>query len=577
MSESKAAIKAWTKTQARLGLRAVRPSIVLGIVSSLTGAAQFWCVANILGPALTDFVTPSGHGAGTPVPVWPLPAFVFLALLRIAINFLSENASAMAGRRARSRLRNEVLGSIVGAGPAVLRHAHSGALAALAVDRIEALDGYFTRWAPASVLWVASPFVLAVLTAFVQPRAALILALCGLFVPFAQALFGIGAAVASRKQFLAMTRLQARFLDRMRGIATIVLAGRADDEAQRLGQAADDLRKRTMKILRVAFLSSASIDCAMIVALILIVLIDGRHVQAAIHTTDAATFRSMVTASLFALLIVPEFFAPLRGLALAYQDRALVQGAAEDILALPEVAATAETHQLRVAADDGVAIAFENVSFVWDEARGQALDDVSFSVAAGETVILSGPSGAGKSTVMELLLGFIKPTAGRITFNGVDMQTIAPTSLMRLISWIGQRPVLFAGSLRENILFARPDATEEELEQAVHAASVDRFLDSLPDGIETMIGEGGFGLSGGQAQRIAIARAYLKNAPVLLLDEPTAYLDPVTEGDVFESLETLAQHRTVILASHSTALQVFQGQRIELSEGRIADAGGEAG
>ncbi|NHN91662.1 thiol reductant ABC exporter subunit CydD [Acetobacter sicerae] len=577
MSESKAAIKAWTKTQARLGLRAVRPSIVLGIVSSLAGAAQFWCVANILGPALTDFVTPSGHGAGAPVPVWPLPAFVVIALLRIAINFLSENASATAGRRARSRLRNEVLGSIVGTGPAVLRHAHSGALAALAVDRIEALDGYFTRWAPASVLWVASPFVLAVLTAFVQPRAALILALCGLFVPFAQALFGIGAAVASRKQFLAMTRLQARFLDRMRGIATIVLAGRADDEAQRLGQAADDLRKRTMKILRVAFLSSASIDCAMIVALILIALIDGRHVQAAIHTTDAATFRSMVTASLFALLIVPEFFAPLRGLALAYQDRALVQGAAEDILALPaEVASTGETHQLRVAADEGVAIAFENVSFIWDEARGRALDDVSFSVAAGETVILSGPSGAGKSTVMELLLGFIKPTAGRITFNGVDMQTIAPTSLMRLISWIGQRPILFAGSLRENILFARPDATEEELEQAIRAASVDGFLLSLPDGIETMIGEGGFGLSGGQAQRIAIARAYLKNAPVLLLDEPTAYLDPVTEGDVFESLETLTRNRTVILASHSTALQEFQGQRIELSNGRIAGAGGEA-
>ncbi|MFT8804880.1 MAG: thiol reductant ABC exporter subunit CydD [Acetobacter aceti] len=576
MNESKAAIKVWTRAQARLGLRAVRPSIMLGIVSSLAGAAQFWCVANILGPALTDFVTPSGHGAGTPVPVWPLPAFVLIALARIAISFLSENASATAGRNARSRLRNEVLGSIVGAGPAVLRHAHSGALAALVVDRIEALDGYFTRWAPASVLWVASPAVLVVLTALVQPGAALVLALCGLFVPFSQALFGIGAAVASRKQFLAMTRLQARFLDRMRGIATIVLAGRADDEAQRLGQAADDLRKRTMKILRVAFLSSAAIDCAMIVALILIALIDGRHVQAAIHTTDAATFRTMVTSSLFALLIVPEFFVPLRGLALAYQDRALVQGAAADILALPEeTASSGETRQLRVASNEGIAIAFENVSFVWDEARGRALDDVSFSVAARETVILSGPSGAGKSTVMELLLGFIRPTSGRITFNGVDMQTIAPTSLMHLISWIGQRPILFAGSLRENILFARPDASEEELEQAICAASVDRFLGSLPDGIETMIGEGGFGLSGGQAQRIAIARAYLKNAPVLLLDEPTAYLDPVTEGDVFESLETLARNRTVILASHSTALQAFQGQRIELADGRIA--GGEAG
>ncbi|NHN87249.1 thiol reductant ABC exporter subunit CydD [Acetobacter conturbans] len=576
MSESKAAIKAWTRAQARLGLRAARPSIILGIVSCLTGAAQFWCMANILGPTLTDFVTPDGHGAGVPIPLWPLAGFAVAAILRTAINFTSENASATAGRKARSRLRNEVLGSIVGTGPAVLRHAHSGALAALAVDRIEALDGYFARWAPASVLWIAAPAVLVVLTALVQPRAALILALCGATVPFAQALFGIGAAVASRKQFLAMTRLQSRFLDRMRGIATIVLAGRADEEAARLAQAADDLRRRTMKVLRVAFLSSASIDFAMILALILIALSDGRHAQQAIHTTDAASFRALVTDSLFALLIVPEFFAPFRGLALAYQDRALVQGAAEDILALPEVPETGVTEHVRTLRGEAITIAFEDVSFTWDEARGTALEHVSFTARAGETLVLVGPSGSGKSTIMELLLGFIQPTDGRITFNGVDMQSIAPEARSSLISWIGQRPVLFAGSLRENILFAKPDASQEDLAAALRAAAVDNFLTALPDGLETMIGEGGFGLSGGQAQRVAIARAYLKNTPVLLLDEPTAYLDPVTEADVFESLQQLARNRTVILASHSTAVHMFRGQRVDLLQGRVAARQGAA-
>ncbi|MFT8718731.1 ABC transporter ATP-binding protein/permease [Acetobacter sp.] len=576
MSESKAAIKNWTKAQARLGLKAARPSIILGIAASMVGAAQFWCIANILGPALTDFVTPEGHGGATPIPLWPLAGFVITAVLRVAIGFTNENLAATTGRRARSRLRNEVLGSIVGAGPAVLRHAHSGALAALAVDRVEALDGYFSRWAPASVLWIAAPFVLIVLTALVQPRAALILAICGAAVPFAQAVFGIGAAVASRKQFLAMTRLQARFLDRMRGIATIVLAGRADDEAARLAEGADDLRRRTMKVLRVAFLSSASIDCAMIVALILIALIDGRHAQQAIHATDAVGFRALVTDSVFALLIVPEFFAPFRGLALAYQDRALIQGAAEDVLALPEAAEVNGGEHVRVIGGPAVTIAFENVSFVWDEARGPALQNVSFVAQAGETLILTGPSGSGKSTIMELLLGFISPTSGRITFNNVDVKTLSPDARASLISWIGQRPVLFAGSLRENILFAKPDASEAELAAALRAAAVDRFLTVLPDGLETMIGEGGFGLSGGQAQRIAIARAYLKNAPVLLLDEPTSYLDPVTEADVFDSLRQLAVNRTVILASHSTAVGGFHGHRVDLQQGQVVENRGAA-
>ncbi|NHO54261.1 thiol reductant ABC exporter subunit CydD [Acetobacter estunensis] len=567
MSESKAAIKAWTGAQRRMGLRSARPSILIGLATGLIGAFQMWCIACLLGPVLSGLV---GQASQSTPPAWPLIGFAVAACVRIVLGIVGETASARAGRVARSRLRREVLTTFVGNGPAILRHAHSGALAALVVDRIESLDGYFTRWAPASVLWIAVPFCLLLVTLCVQPHAALILGICGAAVPFAQAAFGIGAAVASRNQFLAMTRLQARFLDRVRGIATIVLSGRTEDEATRLQAAADELRQRTMKILRVAFLSSASIDCAMVVALILIALTDGRHAALMAQGGDTGAFRHLVTDSLFALLIVPEFFAPLRSLALAYQDRALVQGAAEDVLALPEAPQPAQGQTVRSVEAHGITIAFENVSFTWDEARGPALDHVSFVAPAGETLILAGPSGSGKSTIMELLLGFVKPESGRITFNGADMQTIVPDALARMISWIGQKPVLFAGSLRENILFARPDATEEELAAAVHAAAVDRFLDVLPDGLETMIGEGGFGLSGGQAQRIAIARAYLRNAPILLLDEPTAHLDPTTEADVFESLIRLTLRRTVILASHSTAVHMFHGRRVDLSHGHVS-------
>ena len=316
-----------------------------------------------------------------------------------------------------------------------------------------------------------------------------------------------------------MTRLQSRFLDRVRGIATIVLAGRAEDETRKLAQAAEELRVRTMKVLRVAFLSSATIDCAMVTALILLAIMEGRIALTMQAQGFTPGFEHSVTAGLFALLVVPEFFAPLRALALAYQDRAHAQGAASAILDLPEARAVPAPDGARTVQAHGIMLAFDNVSFTWDPARGPALQHISFTVPAGETLVLAGASGSGKSTIMELLLGFIEPDEGRILLNGAPLATIVPDALSRMVSWIGQRPVLFAGTLRDNILFARPDADEEALNAAIRSASVDTFLKDLPDGLETRIGEGGFGLSGGQAQRIAIARAYLKNTPVLLLDE----------------------------------------------------------
>ena len=175
-------------------------------------------------------------------------------------------------------------------------------------------------------------------------------------------------------------------------------------------------------------------------------------------------------------------------------------------------------------------MAFEDVHLTWDPARGPALNGLSFRVPAGETLVLAGPSGAGKSTVIEILLGFVRPDRGRVTINGADIADLVPQALARLTAWIGQRPVLFAGTIRDNIRFARPEATDAEVEEAARSARVSEFAAALPDGLDTRVGEGGYGLSGGQAQRVAIARAFLKNAPLLLLDEPTAHLDPATEA-----------------------------------------------
>jgi ATP-binding cassette subfamily C protein CydD len=261
----------------------------------------------------------------------------------------------------------------------------------------------------------------------------------------------------------------------------------------------------------------------------------------------------------------------LRAFAAAYQDRQHATGAAESLIDLPALPPPAPRPVREVEAR-GVAVAFENVTLSWDPARGPAIDRLSFFVAPGEMLVIAGPSGAGKSTIMELLLGFVHPDAGKILLNGYDMETITPQARAALTGWIGQKPMLFAGSIRDNIRFARPDATDAELDTAARNARVTDFADALPQGLDTPIGEGGYGISGGQAQRVAIARAFLKNAPLLLLDEPTAHLDPATEQEVLASLRRLAVGRTVVMASHSAAAHAFGGRRLDVRAGRAANA-----
>ncbi len=558
MQDSKRAARAWTREQTRLGRRAALPVLAYGVAGLAVAVAQAGCVAYVLAAVI--------GGSHEGVALY-LAAFALLILLRAWLQFSAETAAFEAGAAGRRRMRADALARLLAAGPALLRSAHSAELTALVVDRVEALEGLFGRWVPAVALAFAGPGLVLLLACAVDPFAALVLLLAGLLVPLGQAVAGLGAAAASRGQFLAMERLQARFLDRVRGIATIVLAGRAEDEARALARSADDLRVRTMRVLRVAFLSSAALDCAMAAALVVIALHD---------RTALAGGRGSPFIALFSLLLVPEFFAPLRGFAAAYQDRMHATGAAEALIDLPPLPLPKPPAAIRTIEARGLALAFENVRLVWDESRPPALDGLSFFVAPGEMLVLAGPSGAGKSSVIELLLGFVRPTEGRILINGHDIADIVPEALARLTAWIGQKPTLFAGTIGDNIAFAKPDATPAQIEDAARLARISDFTDHLPLGLDTVIGEGGYGLSGGQAQRVAIARAFLKNAPLLLLDEPTAHLDPATEADVLASLKRLALGRTVVMASHSAAAHAFGGRRLDLRHGRAGEARGAA-
>ena len=534
--------------------------VALGLCGTAAAIGQAWCIARLLAPAL--------GGATTGWPIWAA-GFGVLAMLRAALAYVLERLGFETGAAARRRIRSSLFGGLFTQSPVASGVLSPGAMSALAFDHVEALDGYFGRWIPAAALAIAAPVLVAVAVLSVDPYAALLLGVAGLLVPFGMALAGIGAAAASRRQFLALSRLQARFLDRVRGLATIVLAGQGEAEALRLESAATELSRRTMRILRVAFLSSAALDVAAVTALVVLAIRFAGEEQSGVLLDPAA--------AIFPLLLVAEFFAPLRSFAAAYQDRLQATGAADELAAAPSPSGLPPTSRaIRTVEARGVSLSFDDVTVVRDPSRGPVLQGLSFRVPAGETVILVGPSGAGKTTVIELLLGFLKPERGRIVLNGADLASITAPALSRMIAWIGQRPVLFAASIRDNIRFGRDDATDAEIAEAVRAAGLDELVEHLPNGLDTMIGEDGYGLSGGQAQRVAIARAMIRDAPLVLLDEPTAHLDPATEADVLDSLRRLTVGRTVVLASHSSAAAAFPGRRIVLADAQVSQEAGAA-
>jgi ATP-binding cassette, subfamily C, bacterial CydD len=556
--------KIWLQAEKKRGQRAAAMPVLLGGAQVLLGIFQAFCAAQLLAAVL--HLAPRGMNM-----VLYAVGFALFAALRALAQARAERLGFERGAAARRRLRNDVLSTLLALGPAGLRAKHSAELAATAVDRVEAMDGFHARWIPVTTLAMAGPGLVGLAALLADWRSGVVLLLAGALVPVAMAIAGIGAGVAAKRQFLAMTRLQVRFLDRIRGISTIVLSGRAADEAQALAAAANELRARTMRVLRVAFLSSTALDLAAASALVVIVI---RF--SALLRGDLA----LAPTALFILLLVPEFFAPLRAFSAVYADRMGAEAVAEEFAALPVPPALVPPAEIRSVAARGLALAFENVSFTWDSTRGAVLENLSFRVNSGEILLLTGASGSGKSTIIDLILGFITPETGKVTINGAELATLVPAARTRMLGWIGQKPMIFAGTIEDNIRFGRPEAGEQALADAIRAAHLGELIAALPEGIKTPLGEGGFGLSGGQAQRIAIARAFLKDAPLLLLDEPTSHLDPAVERDVLDSIKRLAVGRTVILASHSAQAMEFArnsgARRLDLDALRHARVRGVA-
>lgn len=427
----------------------------------------------------------------------------------------------------------------------------SGQLATQAVDAVEALDGFVARFLPARRAAAIAPILVLAATACASRVAAVILA--ATLLPFVAAMILAGGAAAdeSRRQFLALHRLSARFADRVRALP-VVLAFRAETrETQAIGAAAQELAERTMRVLRIAFLSSAALEFFAALSVALVAVYCGFSLLGLLPFAAPETLS--LPRAFFVLALAPEFYAPMRRLAAAYHDKQGAETAAETLMPLGEPG-----RAVPVAAAAGV-LTLRDVTIHYPGSDAPAVSRLSLSVGAGETLALLGPSGSGKTSVLHLLLGLAPLSAGTVEMGGVAL-----TSLAGQASWVGQHPLLIAGTIRENLLLAHPEATALALQRAVVVAGLMPMLRRRPGGLDAPLDARGSGLSGGERRRIALARALLNPAPFLLLDEPTAHLDAVAEAALIRTIGGAARGRTTLIATHSPALAAIATRVIHL-------------
>ncbi|WP_454832893.1 thiol reductant ABC exporter subunit CydD [Pseudoxanthomonas wuyuanensis] len=501
----------------------------------------------------------------------PLGLLLLCGLLRAALGWLGRWLADDAVETIRLQLRRQILRRLFARGPLWLRQQRSGAVAELMGTHADALEGYYGGFWLARVEVMVVPLLLLLAVLAVDRVVGAILLLTMPLIPVFMMLVGRGAEAASRRQLQALTRMGGHFADRLRGLGLIRLYGRAAAELAGIHAAAEELRLRSLKVLRIAFLSSAVMEFFASLSVAMIALYLGLSYLGMLNLRDAPPSLGV---GVFCLLLAPEFYAPLRRLATHYHDRAAALAAVGEIetaLAVPagesgtgngkseQDGAHACPTDVRSEPSTSASVQACRVFLRPHGASHDVLADLSFSLAPGTWLALAGPSGCGKSTLLEALAGWLPCRAGRMSLPAAERIGYAP-----------QRPHLFHGSLADNLRLARPDASLQRLRDAAAAAQVLAFAERLPQGLDTVIGERGFGLSGGEARRVALARLFLRDPVLLLLDEPTAFLDPLTEAALLAALNDFAQGRTLVIATHSEAAMRMAGQVLWLPEGRCS-------
>jgi ATP-binding cassette, subfamily C, bacterial CydD len=538
-------------------LRASRPArlhlamaVALGAGAAVLTVLQAALLAHIITAAFLEGAAPEELSG----------ALVALAAVGVGRGLVSAGFE-VAGRVGAARVMSGLRRRLVEHMP----RARAGELAATAVQGVDALEEYFARYLPQVVLAGLVPVAVLGYVATLDPPVAAILAVTLPLIVLFMVLIGRGAAASARSRWRALSALAVHFLDVVEGLETLRAHVREEAQAATLARVGDRLRRETMATLRIGFLSALVLELlAMLGTALAAVTIGMQLINGSIG----------LEAGLTALLLAPELYLPLRRVGSLFH--AAADGVAAARTLLEAIAAPAEpvapaAGRVAPARDPRVApVRFEHVMFTYPGRHVPAVGGVDLELERGRMLALVGPSGAGKSTLAALLLGLLAPDSGRLTCGGVDLAIVDPRAWRARLGWLPQHPTMFAGSVADNVRLADPDATRREVWSALRAAHADRVVAALPSGLDTAVGEGGRMLSAGEAQRITLARALLRDAPLLVLDEPTAHLDADSAAAVGEAVVQASRARTTLLITHRGSLAAAADRVTELRDARIA-------
>ncbi|HWQ05407.1 MAG TPA: thiol reductant ABC exporter subunit CydD [Longilinea sp.] len=492
--------------------------------------------------------------------------------LRAGVTLGSEVAANAVAVQVKAGLRELLLEKFIRLGPAFQTRHESGDLTAAALQGVENLDAYFSQFLPQIIL---AAFIPLSILAAVFPRdllSGVVLLVTAPLIPIFMVLIGKLAEVLTKRQFTALRRMSVFFLDTMQGLTTLKALGQSRNRTEKINTVSEHYRRATMSVLQTTFLSALVLELVGTLSTAVVAVEIGLRLLHGQLGFEQA---------LFILIVAPEFYLPLRMLGQRFHAGMSGVAAARnifEILDTPETAARSQSRSvLRMPADENAwidrPICFEGVSFQFPGREEAVLKDVSFCIQPGEMIAVVGRSGAGKSTLAHLLLGFIQPTSGKIRAGYQRMQDIPIEAWRHQIAWVSQQPVLFSGSLLDNMRIANQGTELSEITRAAKEAEFLEVVDSLPLGWDTPIGEGGMRLSGGQAQRLALARAFLRDAPFLVLDEPTAHLDPRQEVLLTEATRRLCTGRTVFVIAHRLQTVREADNILVLEDGRLVEMG----
>lgn len=486
--------------------------------------------------------------------------------LRAGLVWIQNIAASRLAAAVKSDLRKVLYRHLIALGPAYLNGEHSGEINAAAIEGIEGLDAYFSQYVPQIVLAALVPLSIA---AMIFPRDGLsagILLITAPLLPIFMALIGSIAQKVTGRQWKLLNHLSAAYLDTIQGLTTLKLFDQSERRGKELDQINEAYRLNTLSILRVTFLSAFVLEFIATISTAIVAVEIGIKLLYSQIPFDLA---------LFILILTPEFYLPLRTLGLRFHAGMTGSAAARkifEILAL-QPAETLSRDEPISKMETQFPIRFDKVTYQYPKMQNPTLDQLCFEINRGEKIALVGISGSGKSTIIQLLMKFLQPQEGKILVGGIPLNDIPQTRWMEQIGWVSQTPYLFNTTLGENLRLGKPGASQGEIDQAARWSGMEKVIQELPKGYDTPIGEGGLRLSAGQAQRLALARAFLKNAPFLILDEPTSYLDPELEADLQRTCYDLMTERTVLIIAHRLTT-VYRADRIlVLNQGRIAEMG----